>query len=66
MPDDWTDTFEAHRERLFNLAYRMLGRVQAAEDAVQDAYAVLNSDKLRHVDPPGNSTRRAYDSLSEL
>lgn len=37
MPDN-ASTFEAHRERLFRLAYGMLGRVSAAEDAVQDAY----------------------------
>lgn len=31
-------TFEAHRGLLFGVAYRMLGSVAAAEDAVQDAY----------------------------
>ncbi|MFD9409119.1 RNA polymerase sigma-70 factor [Streptomyces sp. NPDC059989] len=30
--------FEAHRPRLFSLAYRMLGSATEAEDAVQDAY----------------------------
>lgn len=30
--------FEAHRKRLFALAYRMLGQVGEAEDAVQDTY----------------------------
>ncbi|HYM30747.1 MAG TPA: RNA polymerase sigma factor SigJ [Candidatus Cybelea sp.] len=30
--------FERHRRRLFALAYRMLGEVGAAEDAVQDTY----------------------------
>ncbi len=30
--------FEKHRRRLFGLAYRMLGSVSAAEDAVQDTY----------------------------
>lgn len=38
MSDEWTAAFEAHRDRLLRLAYRMLGQVQAAEDAVQDAY----------------------------
>lgn len=33
-----TDTFEANRPRLKRLAYRMLGSVSAAEDAVQDAW----------------------------
>jgi RNA polymerase sigma-70 factor (ECF subfamily) len=31
-------TFEEHRGLLFGVAYRMLGSVAAAEDAVQDAY----------------------------
>src|SRR5262249_23309060 len=30
--------FEPHRRRLLGLAYRMLGSVSEAEDAVQDAY----------------------------
>ncbi|MFB7467222.1 RNA polymerase sigma factor SigJ [Streptomyces sp. NPDC056224] len=30
--------FEAHRPRLFSLAYRMLGSASEAEDVVQDAY----------------------------
>ncbi|HHP7237808.1 RNA polymerase sigma-70 factor [Longibacter sp.] len=37
QPDD-TELFEEQRERLFGLAYRMLGTVAAAEDMVQDAY----------------------------
>ncbi|MGP3979538.1 RNA polymerase sigma-70 factor [Streptomyces sp. KR80] len=32
------EEFEAHRPRLFGLAYRMLGSAEEAEDAVQDAY----------------------------
>ncbi|MBL1087018.1 RNA polymerase sigma-70 factor [Streptomyces actinomycinicus] len=32
------EAFEAHRARLFGLAYRLLGSAQEAEDAVQDAY----------------------------
>jgi RNA polymerase sigma-70 factor (ECF subfamily) len=55
MPDAWTETFEAHRERLFTLAYRMLGRVQAAEDAVQDAYL-----RWRSVDPETVDAPAAY------
>ena len=33
-----TDAFEANRGRLKRLAYRMLGSVSEAEDAVQDAW----------------------------
>lgn len=33
-----TNTFEAHRGRLFGIAYRMLGSVSEAEDIVQDAW----------------------------
>ncbi|MDC7784909.1 sigma-70 family RNA polymerase sigma factor [Rhodoplanes sp. TEM] len=36
--DDPARDFEAHRRHLVGLAYRMLGSVAEAEDAVQDAY----------------------------
>ena len=36
--DPATDVFEAHRPLLTGVAYRMLGRVADAEDAVQDAW----------------------------
>jgi RNA polymerase sigma-70 factor (ECF subfamily) len=35
---DRLSTFERHRDRLFGVAYRMLGTVADAEDVVQDAY----------------------------
>ncbi|NVO15426.1 MAG: sigma-70 family RNA polymerase sigma factor [Rhodoplanes sp.] len=38
VPHEAADTFEAHRRHLLGLAYRMLGSVAEAEDAVQDAY----------------------------
>ena len=53
MSDPWTAPFEAHRDRLFSLAYRMLGQVQAAEDAVQDAYLRWRSVDPETVDDPG-------------
>ncbi len=38
MMEDATEIFERHRRRLFGLAYRMLGSVGDAEDAVQDTW----------------------------
>lgn len=38
MTPDLVDAFEANRQRLKRLAYRMLGSVSEAEDAVQDAW----------------------------
>jgi DNA-directed RNA polymerase specialized sigma24 family protein len=35
---DGADTFIAHRELMFSMAYRMLGTVADAEDVVQDAW----------------------------
>ena len=37
-PTDPSATFEPHRRRLLGLAYRMLGSMAEAEDAVQEAY----------------------------
>ncbi|WP_084337892.1 RNA polymerase sigma-70 factor [Actinomadura oligospora] len=36
--------FEAHRDRLFGVAYRMLGTVTDAEDVVQDAWLRWSAD----------------------
>lgn len=69
MPPDQTDVFEAHRDRLFDLAYRMLSQVQAAEDAVQDAYLRWQSVDPETVDDPAAYlttivTRLCLDELS--
>jgi RNA polymerase sigma-70 factor (ECF subfamily) len=40
---DVVEAFEAHRPRLFWLAYRLLGSASEAEDAVQDAYLRLHA-----------------------
>ncbi|GJL92277.1 sigma-70 family RNA polymerase sigma factor [Hyphococcus sp.] len=49
------DIFEAHRPRLFGLAYRMLGSVADAEDLLQDAYLRWRSVAKDSVENP-----RAY------
>ncbi|MDF2688402.1 MAG: polymerase ECF-type sigma factor, partial [Microvirga sp.] len=38
LPEQATKLFEAHRQRLVRLAYRMLGSQAAAEDVVQEAW----------------------------
>jgi RNA polymerase sigma-70 factor (ECF subfamily) len=38
MPGPDAGTFEAHRDLMFAVAYRMLGTVADAEDAIQDAW----------------------------
>jgi RNA polymerase sigma-70 factor (ECF subfamily) len=42
-------TFEAHRSRLFSIAYRMLGSVSEAEDVVQDAWLRARQDEQADV-----------------
>ena len=44
------DTFEVHRQKLFGVAYRMLGSASEAEDVVQDAwlrYDAVAKDSIR-------------------
>ncbi|CAA9220917.1 MAG: hypothetical protein AVDCRST_MAG41-491 [uncultured Corynebacteriales bacterium] len=46
-----TDEFSAHRDTLFGIAYRMLGSVTDAQDAVQDAWlrwAAADRAAVRH------------------
>ncbi|MEU1423996.1 RNA polymerase sigma-70 factor [Kitasatospora sp. NPDC005751] len=45
--------FEAHRPRLFSLAYRMLGSAAEAEDAVQDAYLRWHGAERERIAAPG-------------
>ncbi|NBB74414.1 MAG: sigma-70 family RNA polymerase sigma factor, partial [Bacteroidetes bacterium] len=52
MPPDAATIFEAQRDRLFGLAYRMLGTVAAAEDIVQDAYLRWHDVDPATVDAP--------------
>ena len=50
-----TEVFEAERERLFAIAYRMLGSVADAEDVVQDVWLAW-----QHVDPDELERPAAY------
>ena len=55
MPEADVETFEAHRDLMFAVAYRMLGTVADAEDAVQDAWLRWSAAPRRGVAQP-----RAY------
>lgn len=53
--DKSTQIFETHRPVLFRLAYRMLGRIAPAEDAVQEAFL-----RWQKQDPEQIHSPRAY------
>jgi RNA polymerase sigma-70 factor (ECF subfamily) len=52
MSTDPSATFEPHRRRLLGLAYRMLGSMAEAEDAVQEAYLRWHDTDRDHVKEP--------------
>jgi RNA polymerase sigma-70 factor (ECF subfamily) len=52
MKSDPSATFEPHRRRLLGLAYRMLGSMAEAEDAVQDAYLRWHEADRTSVEDP--------------
>jgi len=61
-------SFEPHRRRLLGLAYRMLGSVSEAEDAVQDAYLRWHGADRDAVSDPrafltATTTRICLDTL---
>src|ERR1700686_1945875 len=52
--DDWlADRFEAHRAHLRAVAYRMLGSLTEADDAVQDAWLRLSRARTEEVENLG-------------
>jgi RNA polymerase sigma-70 factor, ECF subfamily len=52
MTTDPAATFEPHRRRLLGLAYRMLGSMAEAEDAVQEAYLRWHDADRERIDEP--------------
>ena len=52
MTTDPAATFEPHRRRLLGLAYRMLGSMAEAEDAVQEAYLRWHDADRASVEEP--------------
>ena len=48
-----TERFEENRPRLRGVAYRMLGSLSEAEDAVQEAWLRLNAHRRGHRRKPG-------------
>jgi RNA polymerase sigma-70 factor (ECF subfamily) len=52
MSTDPATTFEPHRRRLLGLAYRMLGSMAEAEDAVQEAYLRWHDADREAVEEP--------------
>ena len=52
MSTDPAASFEPHRRRLLGLAYRMLGSMAEAEDAVQEAYLRWHDADREHVAEP--------------
>lgn len=50
--DPRLQTFEAHRPLLFSIAYRMLGTVMEAEDAVQECYLRFMATELAAIQSP--------------
>ena len=48
-PSDLADQFETHRPRLRAVAYRMLGSVAEADDAVQEAWLRLSRSRTDEI-----------------
>ena len=58
------DEFEAHRPRLFGLAYRLLGSADEAEDTVQDAYLRFDAAERTEIEYPGAWLAKVVTNLS--
>jgi RNA polymerase sigma factor (sigma-70 family) len=58
------ETFEAHRDLMFAVAYRMLGTVADAEDAVQDAWLSWSAAPRHDVTDPRRYLARVITNTS--
>ncbi len=58
------DRFEASRDRLASLAYRLLGSASEAEDAVQDAYLRWQGADRQRIDVPEAWLTKVVTNLS--
>src|SRR6266508_6856679 len=63
-----TEIFDEHRQRLWGVAYRVLGRVNDVEDVVQDTWLRWSGVEVEEVDDPEAylvriATRLAIDRL---
>ncbi|MFF4546457.1 RNA polymerase sigma-70 factor [Streptomyces sp. NPDC001435] len=57
------EEFEAHRPRLFGLAYRMLGSAEEAEDTVQDAFVRFDGADRADIEHPSAWLARTVTNL---
>ncbi|HLH19095.1 MAG TPA: sigma factor, partial [Bryobacteraceae bacterium] len=69
MTSDPAASFEPHRRRLLGLAYRMLGSMADAEDAVQETYLRWHAARRDEVSDPRaflmtTATRICLDMLT--
>ena len=58
------DRFEANRDRLASLAYRLLGSAADAEDAVQDAFLRWQAADREHIEVPEAWLTKVVTNLS--
>src|SRR5690242_21249692 len=68
LMDSQTALFQQHRQRLFGLAYRMLGTPADAEDVLHDAWLRWHAQNVAALDDPEAwlvtvTTRIALDRL---
>ncbi len=57
------EEFQAHRGRLFGLAYRLLGSAEEAEDAVQDAFLRWTAADRAAIEAPGGWLAKVVTNL---